>query len=64
MNTDGKGLWPLIFMTVKGGETMGNLICFFVGMLCGTAMLIVVTVLILDAKEKKGPPTKDEWKQM
>lgn len=43
---------------------MGNLICLGLGILLGMMISVVVVVLMLEPRDRKRPPTKDEWKLM
>lgn len=43
---------------------MGGFICLGLGMLLGMMISIVGFVLLMEPRERKDPPTKDEWKLM
>ena len=43
---------------------MGSFICLGLGMLLGMMISVVVIVILMEPRDRKNPPTKDEWKLM
>ena len=43
---------------------MENLICLGIGVMMGMMLSVVLVVLLLEPRDMKRPPTKDEWKMM
>ena len=43
---------------------MGSFICLGLGVLLGMMISVVVFVILMEPRDRKDPPTKDEWKLM
>ena len=52
------------FYACRKDFMMENFICLGLGALLGMMISVVVIVILMEPRDRKEPPTKDEWKLM